>query len=562
MKKLAILVLMLFCLVTAVSAATINPEITPSSTTVDPGTTITYTLNLNYAAETGDTATPALVGITGILRHTNGINTIPADLRLAFGDTLTFQLSVPANQLNGVYMGALGIVILNSTSQEIVSGTAPITLTVNPKPSLSIDTTKISVEGKSGETITSTFKVENTGNTLLSNILLNHDIPLTRLEDRSDDKITLSFSSQTFNLNPDQEQTITLTIAIEDGFDPREINGKINATTTYNSASVLAETALEIFVSPNACEFDSEDKLEISVSEPGTNDEWEGGNTYTLDVYVEYDESDDMDINVYVDAYLVNIDDGRVEEHVKSSKKEIDGGEEENFKIDLTVPSSVDENNDYILYIKAYGRDDNNLMQCSQTRIPLDVKGDLHQVEIKEARVTPFVVRAGGYAEILVRVENVGEELVEDVKISIISGSLNLLHTSNLFDLSKDEDDEEHTHNEIFSLQLPKNIKEGAYQIKVEVEFEDGETVSEFVTLNVEGEEKKEEETPRVIEEEEEEPTPTSPVTGAVTTSTFATKGLWDKFSQNELPTGFWVLLNLLIAFAIILIAAFGFRRK
>jgi hypothetical protein len=219
--------------------------------------------------------------------------------------------------------------------------------------------------------------------------------------------------------------------------------------------------------------------LEVDIKEPDDDDEFAPREEMDIEVKVDNDGNNDLDIEVK--AILYNKDDEDEEESSTSDDEEIEEGESETFDLTLDLPDDLNENDDYILYVKAYedGDEDEN---CNEESIDIDIEREEHDVRIEEIIFNPNIASCGDLVSISVEVQNEGTKDEEDIEVKILNSVLGLNQVSNKFEL--EENDDEDSAIKRFTFTIPENTQERNYEINSIVEFDDGDD-SESTTLSV-----------------------------------------------------------------------------
>lgn len=133
--------------------------------------------------------------------------------------------------------------------------------------------------------------------------------------------------------------------------------------------------------------------------------------------------------------------------------------------LNLRIPSDVDRDN-YKLRVTIGDRDNSRLIE--EYNLKVDVAR--HALRIDDVVFSPSnTVRAGSALLSSVRVENKGEKVERDVRVTVDIPSLGISATDYIEEIDN-EDDEEET-EEIF-LRIPRCAKAGVYDVNVDVEFQ------------------------------------------------------------------------------------------
>ena len=177
-----------------------------------------------------------------------------------------------------------------------------------------------------------------------------------------------------------------------------------------------------------------------------------------VDVLVTFNE----DVkHTSVKAEINGVDHYDVED--ESRARDYDENDTVIFNLKLDLPDDVDED-EYALEIEVADRD-GSFTQTYQLRI----RNPQTSVKIKDVRLFPQTIEAGDYLLTTVRVENLGEEEEDNVKVTVSVPGLNLKTSSFINEI--DTDDEEDSQEML--LFIPDDAEAGQYQMIVEVLYDD-----------------------------------------------------------------------------------------
>lgn len=185
----------------------------------------------------------------------------------------------------------------------------------------------------------------------------------------------------------------------------------------------------------------------------------------------------DMEVQAFVSGYEYNSGDDRL----SSTTALFDAAANVTYvkKLHIKLPDNV-ERDDYLLRVIATNRNDVELIQ--NYRLKLDVTR--HELKIKDVLFSPaYEIKAGAALLTTVRVENQGERTEKDIKVTVSVPDLGLSATDYIDEI-KSVDNEKET-EEIY-LRMPKCAKPGAYQVKVDLSYNEGHSsVSASRTMQV-----------------------------------------------------------------------------
>ncbi len=207
-----------------------------------------------------------------------------------------------------------------------------------------------------------------------------------------------------------------------------------------------------------------------------------GGN----EVIVERGQA--LPVDVLVHGFN-NIDNIRVEASIKGYERgsiraesdifELDPNTDKKVSLVLDVPSDLDASKTYTLVVEV--NDDRNGFAWEYS---LRVKEQRHLLNVLDVIFRPSsTVEAGRILRSVVRVENLGAKIEKDIKVTISIPELGVStrdFVDKLVTLNDKGDDESSLSTNELLLQIPKDAKEGDYDVKVDIEYNRG---SDIVTL-------------------------------------------------------------------------------
>lgn len=157
---------------------------------------------------------------------------------------------------------------------------------------------------------------------------------------------------------------------------------------------------------------------------------------------------------------------------------------------ELTVPVNM-ENGQYKLRLFVTDKNSNAYVQEYNLNV-VGVESE-NAVVIKEAYLSPSnEVQAGRALSALVKVENVGQDDLDDITLSVDVPALNIRDTETLDELQAGEKE---TFEKII-MRFPKNAQAGVYDIVYTVSFDEYESTTHTATVSVLGEQEEESEEP------------------------------------------------------------------
>ncbi|MFH1591827.1 MAG: putative S-layer protein, partial [Candidatus Woesearchaeota archaeon] len=197
-----------------------------------------------------------------------------------------------------------------------------------------------------------------------------------------------------------------------------------------------------------------------------------------MELEIEVENNGDKDIDdVIVEAFLFVKDPTAGEfdrvEDIESDEVNIAEDEKEEFLLTLEVPDSdIDEDDDYILFVKAYesGHEEDH---CAEEEIEIDIERKKHQVVISEFDLSSYELSCGGFITANIDLENLGTSEEEDMFVALNIPELGLEEVSPRFTL--EEFDGNNDISKKLSLKIPSDIKSGTYALIAGAVFDDDE---------------------------------------------------------------------------------------
>jgi len=228
------------------------------------------------------------------------------------------------------------------------------------------------------------------------------------------------------------------------------------------------------------------------------------------DKTVAVERGEALPIDVWVGA-LNDIDNVRVEVSIRGYERgsirytsdifELDQGTVPRIPLVLELPEDLDASETYTLVVDVSDKH-NGIVE----EFPLRVKEQRHLLNVLDVIFRPSsTVEAGRFLRTVVRVENLGAKTEDDIKVTVSIPELGVSTRDFIDELvsnEDEEDDEDQTSlstNELV-LQIPRDAKEGDYEVKVDVEFNRGSDVATVKKMvHVLGEGQREDETQTII---------------------------------------------------------------
>lgn len=164
----------------------------------------------------------------------------------------------------------------------------------------------------------------------------------------------------------------------------------------------------------------------------------------------------------------------------ESNDEKIDNGDTENFELELSVPKDFDEDDDYLVYVKAYEEDEEET-QCIQKVVKVNLDREKHNVVIGDLILSSDTFYAGDNLDVFVEVENIGSS-DEDVYLTLEVLNLGISERTDTFELEEFGQDDFDART--FYAKIPSTANEGDYTLRVKAFF-DGDNNEEIKTISI-----------------------------------------------------------------------------
>ncbi len=205
----------------------------------------------------------------------------------------------------------------------------------------------------------------------------------------------------------------------------------------------------------------------------------ERGETLPITVYLTgLGETTDVNLKVWIGGYEYD------NVYTTSSMFDVEDGVSYRKDLNLQLPDDLIAEQDYTVYIEMY--DDEDYVREEAT---IRVSNVRHDVRVQDILVDNSV-DAGEYTSVTVRLENMGDNKEEDIKVTVSNEALGLELSTYLDELTNteiDNEDEESSGDVTFTFAVPAEA-DGDYTLTVDVLYDNGyNEVSSEATLSVEG---------------------------------------------------------------------------
>lgn len=241
------------------------------------------------------------------------------------------------------------------------------------------------------------------------------------------------------------------------------------AVTGFASAVNLEVTSVEI---------NNRNIYETSGSDHSNNYKYERGEELEIDVCVKaLAEVQDAQVEADIYGYRYSTKEQDKVSDVTSTF-DLDEGDNDCFTLTLEVPDKMDVDY-YKLRITVADRDGLSFQKMFQLHI--EGADRSAAVQIKDFSLDPEEVIAGRAFTSMVKVKNIGDSDLDDLKITISVPELNIKASEYMDEL---EADESKTFEELL-LRVPECTKAGEYDVEILVEFDEYEETSTTGTITV-----------------------------------------------------------------------------
>ncbi|MEK9179377.1 MAG: putative S-layer protein, partial [Patescibacteria group bacterium] len=446
----------------------------------DPGSSVTFDI---VYTNTGPTAITVSSTSTTL---SDGTNTITAptisSVSVPAGDdaTVSFSVTIPSTPA-GTYTGTVtGTDTGNSTNTESIS----YTLTVNSKDSFTTSVSSLSFDLQDGDE-SETFTITNDGSTTLSSWLINFtssDGDTNKIQDNDDDEMAISFSGASTTLSPGSTMTITVNADPDADMDFGTYSGTIALSATGSGTDTASISVSAEIIAAICDEGKQGSDFDIEIRNPDDGDDFIPGNTIPMEVKVENKANDDLDVEV--EATLYNTDTGDKEKVVRVEGS-IDEDETETFSFDFELPTDLDEDDNYELFVQVH-EDGNEDDSCDYESVEIDFDREDQDAVISDTSLSPEVgLVCGDEYRVSIVATSTGADSINDLYIELRDADLDVEESSDIIDLG-DFDDNDNEQKVSFDLTLPNDIEEGDYSLEAILNDKNGNLLdSQLITVSV-----------------------------------------------------------------------------
>lgn len=567
MNKIFILTLVFaLLLVTGVFAGAVMESVVVNNSPVAPGEDLEISLRLE--CEAGD---PAEINVREVYTNDffgNHLTLISdLDINCTTGRTDVLSFAIPVGTPQGDYTHTLTIWEVTSSGEHrfrsaggqyqfTVSGSTPGGGTTNTTTTRNVD---LRLRGSSSTFTSATLEdntdfndntyvlsLVNTGTEDLTNLVLTFQNQFT---DDDGDVLNINLNTTSVSaLNIGQQANLEISFQVQNGFDARDLTGFV--INVNSGTETIKSFPVTLNVRPLACHPNAQGRFSFDIEGPEDNDDFERGDLVNVDLDVTNNAGDDTDMRL--EASLYNLGRGSEIDSDRFARDNVDDDEDESFQFALELDDSVRDNDNVILFLKAYDRS-NPHGSCKLEEVSLNVEVPDHKINIEQLQLNPSTVQCGQRVAGSALLRNVGEN-DEDVTIRVSNNDLGTSVSSETFEI---EDGDERQINFLFD--VPANAAQGTYNMLVMVFYDDeDESTTESVSLAVTCSEAEE------VSEEEVTTRITGLAAGTENAVEYTEKSLFDLFNKPgaKIPTSVWVLLDVLLVLLIIGALVWLFKSK
>ena len=338
------------------------------------------------------------------------------------------------------------------------------TLLISQVALAQLSATDVTVDGEREENnIKGNITLSNTAGSTLSGFSFN----LTQA-DFSDgtNNIAISFSSPASIANG-ASANATVTVNIPSDIKLDTYSGTVNVTATNGTSTFLDSFTLRVDIRPiDLCKKGRVGDLEIAdIDDPSDGDNFNP--LELIKVRVKVENNFDNDLDVEFKAFLVDKEDDDNLDEI-TDVVNIDEDKDETFDLSLKVPADIKEETStrYAVYVMA-AEDGDEEEHCAWDKVDIEIEKDKDDVLITNLDTEELI--CGISNEVFATVVNAGSNDQNDMIVELSIPTLNLKAKSAKFDLDEADDQ-----SVFFSLDIPKGISEGTYNVEVSAKDEDG----------------------------------------------------------------------------------------
>ncbi len=495
-KILALLLVFLITINSVIAAGDLTVINIVNPTAGNPGASVSGSFNVK-----NNNPTTTISGITftksDLIHSTDPTTKIlssaisfnPASIASLSANTVSAAIVptvlIPQSIKSGSYTGNMEV--RDSTGTHTIS--FPLTVVVNDLPKLSVDiftdTNPLIIKEEQGSTATGTFTLKNEGNVVLSNLDISHNIILV---DDDKDPITLTFTGLPASLNAGSTVVITAKAVISNNVDFGTYSGTV---TIKDLVKNLQSTfKLDIKVEPRVCDDGVRsnsllggDNLKLNIRTPKSSDRFAPSEEIELKINVKNNGNRDNDVIVSAFLFDLNEDETLVDGETESIT--VEDGKDEDFEFTLKIPSDVDTDNKFALFVKAFEEDEED-RNCGEARQDLEIRRERDSVTINKLTLSPSILACSETFDATIDVLNIGTTKEEDVTVRLFDDELKFDLISSPVTLNKFDSSDDKATLRFRDVKIPVNAEQKQYQLEALLSYNNGDkTQSKFGTITV-----------------------------------------------------------------------------
>ncbi|MFH1585133.1 MAG: putative S-layer protein, partial [archaeon] len=326
------------------------------------------------------------------------------------------------------------------------------------------------------------FTVTNTGNET-ADFTIPSDIKMSD----GTNEVAVTLDKYSFQLSNGSSETITASVN-SDAFDSLEL-GVFSTTANIGAESTTSnETATQSVTLKAHKSYCENGPLGLNIIEIRDVDEdgsssdndwtWYPQDAITLSVDIKNNDRDnDHDVRVEWDLY--DPDQDEFLDEGDEDTINIADGDSETLEFTFDVPYDL-ERGTYTLFVKAYDDDEGEEVTCSVAKdngrstllgeeegISIEIKRDSNDVEIVKTNM-PELLTCGSTTGVDLWIANLGRNKEDKIKVTMLESVFGTETSREITKLDWDDKAEKIT----FPLVVPKDLKEGIYQLKFNIDFD------------------------------------------------------------------------------------------
>ncbi len=218
--------------------------------------------------------------------------------------------------------------------------------------------------------------------------------------------------------------------------------------------------------------------LNIYIKDPNNNEDFKPGDD--IDVNLRFDNNFNSSLDFDILIYLYDIgEDERIEKKKDSLKLKERKHDSVDFKFE------IDEDiydSRYAIFVKAIDEDEGI---CNEDYVEIQIEREENDVVMKDLMIDSSDTTCGDNILFDVKIDNLGTDSYDDLKLTIESRELNIFTESEEFDLDEYGEKGDSLKEEL-SLGIPKDAKKGRYNIKVTASYDnDDEKIIKYATIEI-----------------------------------------------------------------------------